>query len=104
MIKDGSSINEIQNFLRQKGERGKKLLSTMGKNEPFCTDITSPVGIELLKDLVEQIESVIYALAFGDEKRAEREAELRAYQRLYERWALKVNSQIEGYKQLRGTK
>lgn len=80
----------IDNFVANNGERANKILTILGKNQPFIDAITSEIGQELMKDAVIMTEDILMKIA--DEKASELErAEYRALRKIISRWTERIN-------------
>lgn len=49
--------NELLEYAKRNGVRGKRLLTILGKNQQFINAINTPVGVEFLKFLTARAES-----------------------------------------------
>jgi len=75
-------------------DSAKRLLSVLGKNKSFYNAIETPVGQELLKDVVVQIEYRIGKI-LNEEDSQEIRAELRAYMTILNRWSKTISKYKE---------
>ncbi len=71
-------------------ENARRLLSVLGKNKSFYNAIETPVGQELLKDVIHQIDKRIQKIIV-EEDTPEIRAELRAYISILNTWSKTIN-------------
>jgi len=91
----------VERYLRTHGEKAKKVLSVMGKNRQLVNALSSPLGQELLKDVLELNESALNKLLETDidnskERFAEIRAEYKESAKLLQRYLDKITKFQEG--------
>ena len=65
------------------------LLNVLGKNKQFLSALDTPVGQELLKDVVSNMERIVKLIL--EEKESEQDrAELRAYKSFADKWSKRL--------------
>jgi hypothetical protein len=93
---------EIQQYLEVMGDHGSKLLSTLGKKQPFIEAFNSKLGSELLHDLI-----TMHSLTLGKlarfEATEEDKADFRASGRLLGMWAQKVSDYEKSMTEIKTT-
>jgi hypothetical protein len=67
-------------------KRASILLSVLGKNKQFLSALDTPIGQELLKDAVSEMERIIQLILNEKEKDTDK-ADLRAYKSITQKWA-----------------
>ena len=50
---------EVELYLKNFGKRGEKVLSTLGKLQPFMECVQSEIGFTLLRDLIDRYEALL---------------------------------------------
>ena len=103
-IKETRTLMDMENYIARHGKKGKemvsRLLSALGKDEQFLNAFNSPVGSELLSDLVEIMETRLDKII--DETAEEKDkAEFRVAKELATRWVGKINEYNRHLKQLK---
>ena len=83
------SSDEVREFVRTFGKRAEKTLSTLGKDLNFITAINTPVGEELLKDLVSEYHRLLDRVASLDCSDDEK-ARYKVVRDLIARWSQKI--------------
>jgi len=79
----------LDEFLRQHGRRGAKILSLLGKMQPFHDAIKSELGQELLKDITAQYDALIDDIVKVDCPQ-EKRIEFQVVSRLIEKWSERI--------------
>lgn len=103
-IKPNRTLIDIEGYITRHGKKGKemasRLLSALGKNEQFLNAFNSPLGSELLTDLIsmmeEKLDKIIDETADDKDK-----ADFRAAKNLSMRWVGKINEYNRNLKQLK---
>ncbi len=84
--------SKIESFLRKTGKRGAAVISVLGKNEQFINAISTPLGEELLRDVIVIMEEKL-ELIYNEKASTEDKADFRALKRISERWVGRINQQ-----------
>mgnify|MGYP001615036615 CR=1 FL=1 len=86
------SLNEIQEFLRNKGKKGEMAITLLSKLEPFMQSIQTEVGWELLRDDIARYEELLIKM----ESETATQQELAEFRYLKAR-VIKVTERINRY-------
>ena len=102
--KPNRTLMDIEDYINKHGKKGKemagRLLSALGKNEQFLNAFNSPLGSELLTDLIDTMESKLDKII--DESATDKDrADFRAAKDLSLRWVSKINEYNRNLKQLK---
>jgi len=85
---------------RMGGENASRLISVLAKNKEFVNAIETPVGQELVKDIVMCVENIMGVIM--NEKDSDKDrADLRAYLNILNRWQGRIaqyNADYEKFK------
>lgn len=87
--------NDAHRLLGSEGERGRKLLSILGKQLEFVNALNSKIGQELLKDLINITEDRLQKIVnedYGDDNETVIKAEYRVAKFLLTKYAEKVSA------------
>lgn len=94
-MQDEISSDKIEDFLQKGGKRAVRILSILGKNLQFKNAIETPLGQELLIDLMElmevRLEKIVNLKATEKDK-----SEYTAYRELTDKWVEKINAYKKG--------
>lgn len=97
------SLNEIQEFLRNKGKKGEMAITLLGKLEPFMQAIQTEVGWELLRDDIARYEELL--MKMESETATQQElAEFRYLKIRTTRIAERVNRYVNSLKEIKDGK
>ena len=81
---------EVELYLKNFGKRGEKVLSTLGKLQPFVECLQSEIGFTLLRDLIDRYEGLLEKVS--DLEATEIESlELKAIKTLILSFATRIN-------------
>jgi len=95
---------DIQRYTRKRGqENASRLLSILGKDRQFLNAWESPVGQELMNQLLIEAESFLEKI-IQDEATPEEKAEFRVIRRWLTKVAGKINAYYRNLKTLKGVK
>lgn len=96
------SLNEIQEFLRNKGKKGEMTITLLGKLEPFMQAIQTEVGWELLRDDIARYEELL--MKMESETATQQElAEFRYLKIRTTRVAERVNRYVNSLREIKGS-
>ena len=93
--KSNRTLGDIEDYIKRHGKKGQekvsRILSSLGKSEQFLNAIQSPLGTELLTDLIsmmeEKLDKIINETADDKDR-----ADYRACKILSLRWADRINA------------
>lgn len=97
------SHNEMEEFLKKGGKRAAQVLSILGKQQQFLKALSTPIGQELLRDILEMMEERLEKIVKEDADEGIR-AEYRVLRTLAGKWRDRVNSYYDGLKKVKGGK
>lgn len=83
------SNTQVMEYLSKMGERGAKTLKILGKMQDFITAVNTPIGKELMDDLITEHEMLLLRIA-RFEATEEDKADYKAVSRLLGTWASKI--------------
>jgi len=91
----------VQRYIQTHGQKAEKVLAIMGKNRQLVNALSSPLGKELLKDVLELNEQALTKLLETDineskERFAEIRAEYKSSATLLQKYLDKINKFQEG--------
>lgn len=72
------------------GDNAQMLLTVLGREKQFVDAITSPLGEELMKDVLTSIEARM-ALVIDEKDEPKDRAEIRAFKEILRKWQKKIN-------------
>ncbi len=90
----------VEQYIRTHGVRANRVLSVLGKNEQLINALQTPLGQELLKDVLELAEASLHKLLnieidASKQKFTEARCEYKSAIKLIERFLSKLNLQTE---------
>jgi len=89
-ISEQDRIN-LQKLTRKMGsENARMLLSVLGREKAFVDAITSPLGEELMSDVVNSLEAR-FELVINEKDNPETRAEIRVLREILRKWQKKIN-------------
>lgn len=83
------SLSEIRDYLDRNRKKGSQTLSLLGKDVAFIQAIQSPIGHELLKDLVGRHETLLEKVG-GLSASDEEKLEFKVVKRLIQEWTERI--------------
>jgi len=91
MIPEDTINKNLTQLAKKMGEKNASaLLSVLGKDKQFMTAIESPIGQELLKDAISEIENKI-RLILAEKDNPKERAELQAYLQITRKWQATIS-------------
>ena len=81
---------KLQQYITKNPKQGARVLSQLGKNHQFVNAISDPVGQDIMRDAINQMEGLLEKIVNEESTDAER-AEYRAYRRILDRWTERIN-------------
>ncbi len=85
------SADQIQNFIKRNGDRGRMTLNILGKNTQFYKAVTSPLGEEFLKDLIFMMDEALTKIVNLQATDADM-AEYRVAKKIADKWTDRINA------------
>jgi len=89
-ISEQDRINLQKLTKKMGGENARMLLSVLGREKAFVDAITSPLGEELMSDVVNSLEAR-FELVINEKDSPETRAEIRALREILRKWQKKIN-------------
>jgi hypothetical protein len=89
-ISEQDRINLQKLTRKMGGENARMLLSVLGREKAFVDAITSPLGEELMSDVVNSLEAR-FELVINEKDSPETRAEIRALREILRKWQKKIN-------------
>ena len=80
---------QLENFLRKYKKPAVKVLEILGRNQPFYHAVHTPIGKELLKNLMDRLDVLSEKLVSG-EMSAEERAEYQVCRTMLQDWSQKI--------------
>ena len=90
MNKNSVSPEKLRGFLDRNGKAGARVLSILGKTQSFCNAIQTPIGQEILGEVVNRLEHLLEKI-IAEKSTPEDRAEYRVLKSLSMKWAEKIN-------------
>lgn len=81
---------KIDNFIKKNGKHADKILTILGKDTKFVNALNTPVGEELLKDMLAMMEDRLTKIVNEESTEADR-AEYRVLKELSRKWIDRIN-------------
>ena len=97
------TTEELNAYLLKEGKSAKKVVSVLAKNSEFMEAMGTPVGREILKDVMARMEAIL-DLIVEEQDDADIRAELRALKHITNTWAQRVNTTQAAAKKAKGEK
>jgi len=85
---DNETFEKLQRVMGV--DNAKVFLKAMQRDKQFKKAIETPIGVELLSDVVANMES-IFELIINEKDSLETRAELKAYRKILGNWSRKIN-------------
>ena len=86
--------DEVDGFLKKGGRKVSRVLSSLGKNRQFLNAVTSPVGKEIMDEVIDQMEAKLELIINEKSSEADR-AEYRVLKKIALSWADKINDYMK---------
>src|SRR3990167_7870296 len=93
MLDSKLNAEDVDKFLRKTGNKGARIISILGSNQPFYEAIHTDLGQEILKDAIMIMESLLEKIVNEESTDAER-AEYRALKKITTLWAERINNYL----------
>jgi len=95
----------LENFVRKHGAKScARIMSVLGKKQPFYQAIRSEVGQELLKDVINRLEIILDKYIKDDPKNKVTDAEHAEYRVLFnlaETWSVRIQRYLNKIQKLK---
>ena len=85
---------KLQQFLTKNPKMGARVLSQLGKDMQFVNAISDPLGQEIMRDAIAQMEILLEKVVM-DEATDVDKADYRAYRRILNTWVARINKYKE---------
>lgn len=87
---DELNQGKVNKFLERTGRRGATILSILGKNAQFIKAISTPLGEELLRDMIVMMEEKL-ELIYNEKASEDDKADFRSLKRISNIWISRIN-------------
>jgi len=84
---------ELERFINKHGKNASKMLSILGKGQQFVNAIESPVGTEIMGEMLTALE-IKLELIINEKADAKDLAEYRVLRNLANNWVNKINDHL----------
>jgi len=84
------TTNNMNTYMRLHGKKAEKVIEILARNAAFMDAIDSALGRELLKDVLDRMESKVN-LIFDEKDTPKDRAEFRAYKAIVSDWTKRIN-------------
>lgn len=84
---------ELERFIQKHGKNSSKMLSILGKGQQFVNAIESPVGAEIMGEVLIKLESLL-ELIINEKADAKNLAEYRVLREIANNWVNKINDHL----------
>jgi len=98
---DRPTTGDLENYINKVGQpRANKLFSILGKNREFVNALSTTIGTELMKEVVNQME-VLLEKIIEVKATPEELAEYRVLQKISLNWIKRINTYLRGLKDIK---